>query len=246
MDTAKILDKIKKLHLKAESCKEIGSDHEAAAFAEMVNRMLNEHRLSLTDIQFEEKRKSEPVEQHEITWDDVRVRNNRVRWIESLAKDVAVAHTCDILVLQGSSRIWVVGARSNREIAEYMIVTLVRLAEQIAEKEYVKYYYKCRDEGDVTRARGFKAAFLDGFVTRIGRRLDEEKRRMEGESSTALVRFNQEAADVKNFFAKFTKPAAALSRNRKSHDDGYRAGMQKADDMNLNANAVKTTERKLL
>ena len=41
MADVKILDKIKKLHLHAESAKAIGSEAEAQAFAGMVNKLLN-------------------------------------------------------------------------------------------------------------------------------------------------------------------------------------------------------------
>lgn len=242
-DTAKILDKIKKLHLKALSCEEIGSEHEAQAFAEMVNRMLNEHRLSLTDIQFEEKRKSEPVDSHYVDWEGhgIRTRAARIQWIEKLASFVARAHTCQIMIVPKSSRVVLVGTQTNREIAEYILVTLVRSAEKIADVEYVKYYYAMRDAyGDPTLARGFRAAFLLGFVDRIAARLAEEKNRMEhNDGSTALVRFNSELADVAAYMRQFGGEQAPSLKKSAIHGAGYRAGAEKADGMNISGNAVK-------
>lgn len=242
----KIIDKIRKLHAMAEGAKAIGSEQEAQAFAGMVNQMLNKHRLELTDIQFEEQRKTEPVESSEINWatHDIPTRKVRIEWIERLAKIVALAHTCDIMVLPGSSRIWLVGSASNRAVAEYLLVTLMRAAEKIAEKEYVRFYYKCRDEGDVTRARGYRSAFLLGFIDRINQRFDEAKRKMQGDDTgTALVRFNQEKADVSAFFiARDNKKSAHGLSHSLRNIAGYRDGQKKADDMSIDANAVNSSK----
>ena len=240
-DIAKILDKIKKLYMKAESCREIGSDLEAQTFAEAVNRLLNEHRLEMTDIQFEEERKSEPVDQHYVDWQDIPVRKTRVLWIERLASLIARAHTCRIMVVPRSSRIVLVGSESNRQIAEYLLVTLVRSAEKIATLEYNAFFYKCRDEGDVTRCRGYRAAFLLGFVDRIGARFEEEKKRMESdETGTALVRFNRAAADVNDYMkANAGGPVNKLGRSR-VHSTGYAHGAAKANSMNISGNAMNT------
>ncbi len=114
--TEKIIDKIRKLHAHAQSAEKIGSEAEAQAFAQMVNQLLNKHRLELTDIQFEERRKNEPVEQAEINfrehgdtfrgkkveWKQKKVR---VEWIERLAGIVARAHSCEILVVERSNRL---------------------------------------------------------------------------------------------------------------------------------------------
>lgn len=242
-DTAKILDKIKKLHLKAESCRDIGSDAEAQAFAEAVSRMLNDHRLSMSDLQFETERKSEPVDKHIVEWEahGLKTRAVRTKWIERLAAIVARAYTCDILVFLGSSRVVLVGTLTNRQVAEYTLVTLVRAAEKIAEAEYVKYYYKCRDEGDVTMARGFKVAFLDGFVARIAVRFAEEKARMEQQSSTALVRFDKSAADVRDFMAGHGGGKASQLTRSSHNGAGYKAGAEKAESMDIRGRAVNET-----
>lgn len=241
-DTNKILDKIRKLNAKAESCKEIGSEHEAQAFAQMVNKLLNEHQLEMTDLQFEETRKSEPVDRMMVDWKkyEVKTRLQRIKWIERLAMLVAQAHTCRILVIPGSSHIILVGTKTNREVAEYVLVTLVRTAEKIADAEYVKFFYEMRDRGTVERARGFRAAFLDGFVERIGSRFDEEKRRRDS-NSTALVRYNTAAADLELFMKnlKGTKKATSLTKSRVNYE-GYKRGVQKANDMDLRGNAVKS------
>lgn len=245
--TDKVLDKIRKLHAMAKGAEAIGSEAEAQAFAQLVNRMLNQHRLELTDLAFEEERRSEPVDQHWINWEahHVRTRQARVLWIERLSSLVARAHTCSIMIMPKTSRILLVGTETNRQIVEYLLVTLIRTAEAIADKEYVAFYYKCRDEGDVTRCRGFRAAFLLGFTDRIGQRFHEEKRRMENDpNGTALVRFDRARADVEAFMkANAGKPASALGQ-RRVNGAGYEAGRAKADSMDIKGNAVKSNEQR--
>ncbi len=255
MVTEKIIDKIKKLHLHAESARNIGSEQEAQAFAQMVNRLLNQHRLELTDIQFEEQRKNEPVSQVEIdfrkhgdTFRGKKVewkhKKTRVEWIERLASIVAGAHSCRILVWEKSNRLALVGTETNRQIAEYVLITLMRAAEKLSWDEYAKYFYKCRDDGDVTAARGFRHAWLIGFISRIDERFEEEKRKMQGDTTgTALVRYDRERMDVAEFMKNMGK--ATRTPTRGIHNvAGILAGRKKADDMNLDANAVRNKVHK--
>ncbi len=239
----KILDKIKKLHLKAESCKEIGSDLEAQAFAEMVTRLLNDHKLEMSDIQFEEQRKTQPVDSSTVIWEnhDMQTKRTRIAWIEHLASIAARAYSCRIMVIMGSSRFVLAGTQSNREIAEYVIVTLVRSAEKIADEAYVKHFYECRDKGDVAMARGYRAAFLDGFVDRISARFAEERKRADS-NCTALVRFDQEKADLDAFMKINSKTikGAGLQRHSRGNSAGYKAGADKAESMDIGGKAVKT------
>lgn len=249
-DTEKVIDKIRKLHAHAQSAEKIGSEQEAQAFAQMVNRLLNQHRLELTDIQFEEQRKNEPVTQAEIDFRkygdthrgkkvEWKHKSVRVEWIEKLAGVVAGAHSCQILVVEKSNRLFLCGTETNRQIAEYVLITLMRVAEKLSWDEYAKFFYRSRDEGDVTRARGFRHAWLIGFISRIAERFDEEKRKMQGDTTgTALVRYDREKADVQDFLKNATR-AKNLPVKTAHNIHGIIAGRKKADDMNLDANAVR-------
>lgn len=236
----KILDKIKKLHLKAESCKEIGSDLEAQAFAEMVTRLLNDHKLEMSDIQFEERRKTQPVTSEPVIWEhhDMQTKKARVAWIEHLGIITARAYSCRLLVVSGSSRVYIAGTESNRQIAEYVLVTLVRSAEKIADEAYVKHFYECRDKGDATMARGYRAAFLDGFVDRISARFAEERKRADS-NCTALVRFDQEKADLDAFMSD-KKKITSVQRHSRGNSAGYRDGANRAESMDIGGKAIKT------
>lgn len=247
----KILDKIRKLHRHAESARNIGSEAEAQAFAQMVNQLLNKHRLELTDIQFEEQRRNEPVTEAEIDFRkygdtyrgkpvEWKFKRQRIEWIERLADIVARAHSCQILIMDKTNRLFLAGTETNRQIAEYVLITLMRAAEKLSWDEYAKYFYKCRDElGDVTLARGFRHAWLISFIHRIHERFQEEKAKMnQDKTGTALVRYDRERADIDEFLKdrKHGKPLPAKAIHNVA---GILAGRKRADEMNLDANAVR-------
>src|SRR5207249_4172911 len=113
--------------------------------------------------------------------------------------------------------------------------------EDIADKEYVRYFYECKDKGDVTRARGYRHGFLLGFIHRIAQRFDEEKRKMNNDTTgTALV--NREALDVENFL-KGRQRVNALSRRSAINGTGYSDGQKRANSMNIGANAVHGSKK---
>ena len=96
-DREKIVDKIRKLKAHAESAETIGSEAEAQAFAAAMQRLMNEHTVTMTDIEFKEYERDEPVDEWNIDYskyDDIKVKSSRIAWIERLASIVAKAYHC--------------------------------------------------------------------------------------------------------------------------------------------------------
>lgn len=262
MTQEKLLDKLAKLRRHAESAKEIGNEAEATAFAEMFQKLVMEHKVNVSDIEFEQE-VQEPVDRHYINYRDhgIPLKKRRIDWIESLASVVAQAHFCRILVTLGSSRITLVGRKSDCEVAEYVLVTLQRAAEKMAKKAYYKYWFelfeicsRCggqksnhsNESHDFTsstyKAAGFKASWLESFVLRLAQRYREQKQGYEG-NSVALVRVNRaEKAVIEWMENEFgdKKGAAALTGNRRWNQEGSRQGRAAADALDLgNPKAVK-------
>lgn len=236
----RILDKIRKL-MSVEG----RTEEEAQLFAEKAQELLAKYKLSMTDIQFEDFKVHEPIEKHLVNWKEhqLKVKRQRIQWVEDLAYFVADAYQCRFLVHQGTNYITFIGRRNDAKVAEFTLVTLVRMAEKIADKAYVKFFYECRDRGEVHLARGFRASFLKGFVLRIGRRL-QEKRDEFGKGSTALVRLSVRDVDdwMKQALPK-VKEAAALSRTR-LHGEGYDRGVKAANKIDLDGKAVEGEARR--
>lgn len=234
MTLDKILEKLKKLKAHAESAEKIGSTQEAEAFAAMFQQLLIKHKVSMTDLEVDAEEAEEPVDRFDLDWQDVKIRGTRIAWIERLAGIVARAYFCQILVWPNSSRITLVGRQSDAAVAEFMIVTLTRLAEKLAKKEFGVIYRQNR-----FAAHGFKDSFLRSFIIRLDERLREERGAATKES-TALVRVNRAEAAVSEFMKQFTKKASIVRGSRQDPNAlGWRRGREVADGINLRSKAVE-------
>lgn len=236
MVSEKVVEKIQKLKAHAESAQRIGSEAEAEAFASMIQQLLLKYKLSMTDVDLAEERVSDPIGAREVDWQDVRVRRARVAWMERLADVVARAYFCRMLVHRGSSALTLVGRKSDVDLAEFMLVTLTRAAERIAEREYVAAFRQ-----DVAGARGFKASFLRAFVERLQERFEDEVRGAEAASDCAIVRFEGARKEVDDFIASSVKTrrvAVVRGARGDANAEGWRRGRKVADGVNLRPNVV--------
>src|SRR6185369_253362 len=165
MTEEKILDKLGKIKAHMESAQEIGNEAEAQAFAAMLQNLLMKHKLEMTDIQYSQHVKEEPVGEYGIGSDDgyqsyeyrdkkryykaypdVEVVGRRIEWTENLAGVIARAHSCQSMICPGRSAIWFVGQKSNVKIVEYLYITMLRAADKICHKEYMKFRRQLRQE----------------------------------------------------------------------------------------------------
>jgi hypothetical protein len=256
----KLIDKLGKLRRHAESAKQIGNEAEAQAFADMFQRLVLANKIDVSEIDFETQERDEPVGAHYIDYakHGVALKTRRAEWIQRLASVIAEAHFCRILVHPGSSRITLVGRKSDCEVAEYVLVTLQRAAERMAKRAYYKYWFELFEvcavcggqktghvaghafRSSTQQAAGFKASWLDGFITRLAQRYREQRSAVAG-SSTALVRVNRaEKAVTKWIEENVKKHVGGLTRNRRWNEEGRRQGHKAADDLDLGApKAVK-------
>jgi hypothetical protein len=241
-----MIAKLRKLKAHAESAAKIGNEAEAQAFAAMFQQLLLKHKLGLTDIEFDAEAAQEKIERHWVDWEthEVRVRKNRVLWIEQLASIVARAYFCRIIVLPGSSNIELIGETSHVEVAEYVLVTLVRLADRMSKLERDKVYRRDRAAAD-----GFRQSFLNGFINRLAVRLKEELAQAVRDagpaSSTALVRVNRSESAVTKYMdelkkSKSIKNASRIQGGRRRvNAEGYARGQEVANGMDIRGRAVK-------
>lgn len=88
-DKQKLLDRVRKLHAKAESAKALGSEAEAASFAAAVSKMLAKYKLDMSELEFSQMEKAEPVGEGYVAGEGKRTRQ---LWAEVLAAVVADAH----------------------------------------------------------------------------------------------------------------------------------------------------------
>lgn len=268
--TEKLLDKLAKLKRHADSAAKIGNEKEAEAFAEMFQKLMLDHKIDASEVNLEQQERDEPVDKHYIDYAKykMQLKHKRSEWIQSLAQVVAEAHFCRILVHPGSSRITLVGRKSDCEVAEYVLVTLQRAAESMAKKAYYKYWFDlfeiCATCGgpktghvafgghpfasSTYKAAGFKASWLDAFIRRLGQRYREARQGRSGES-TALVRINRAEKAVILWIEENCKKsvAAGLARNTRWNREGHQQGEAAANKLDLGSpKAVKGSELRKL
>lgn len=227
----KIIEKLAKIRRHEESARKIGSLEEAEAFASMLQRLLTQYKLAMSDVEFEQHEREEPIDEHPVDWQDVKVRQTRVAWIERLASIVGRAHFCRLLVHPRSSRITLLGREGDAKVAEYLLVVLVRTLERLS--------HDAAYRGDKSeRGYGYRQAYIDGFVKRLGERFEEERRAAQATSSTALIRLTDSMTKVNNYVSRY--PAAGRVGGRPSQNfAGYQDGRDAADRVQLRANAME-------
>lgn len=238
-----VLRRIQKLHAMAQSAKQLGNIAEAAAFAGKVEAMLTEHKLSLSEIEMVAQEREDPIGEEDVLPDGGRhgrPKGGRQRWQQDLATVVARAHYCSILVYRGSNLIGLVGRTSDRAVASYMITSLTLLAAQQSLTELRCARNAAYASPNPLAARGYRAAWLRGFVLAITERYvaqQTEREQPQGlapKGSTALVRLTQAHAVVDQYVQQhYKKSAAPIRGQRLRNADGFAAGLAAGHRANL-------------
>jgi hypothetical protein len=241
MTDEKVRDKLKKLWAKAKSAKDIGSEHEAHAFAAKVQELLSYHKIGLSEIEYQSLDEVDPIGRREVNFASAGfdIKKSRIHWQEILADIVARTYFCKVAIITGSSRIFLIGRGTDAEQAEQVFLYLLRVAKDLAEKAYVKYFYECKREGNVEKARGFTSSYLKSFTARLSQRFAEEKRRMEEEaaaSGTSLIRLTDAMKSVEEFVAASlgTRVASKLTGHQSRNLEGAKQGREAASRLAIN------------
>lgn len=240
-DLDKIIDRIKKLNAHAESAQAIGSEAEAQSFADAVQKMLMKYKLTMSDVLFATIDKDDPIGEQFVsaTKHGLQERRTRMGWIERLAGAVARAHYCRILVHPRSADVTFIGRKTDREIAEFVFVTLQRSAHKLADQEYAAYYRKWAKLGEPERARGYRASWLNAYVTRVAHRYLEEEEALKkhyASQGVSLVRLSDAVVKVDEFMKRELRGLRTLrgvSGKVRGHQDGIRDGTRAGNNANL-------------
>lgn len=239
MTIDKIIDKIQKLKAHAESAETIGNEIEAQAFAQLYQRLMLQHNIDMTDLEFEDLDVSDPVERHDVDFHKYGIKETTSQpWMVRLGNVVMRAHNCRSIRYTGSNRISIIGRKSDAQVAEWMFVTLTRAIQRIANDATAKYRWQSyKTHGSTAAAKGFKKAFVQGFIVRLSQRLEETIKEVVN-TSTALVRVNEMKQKLDDFM-KTQSVATNKSLMRPSnHVVGYARGTQAANEINLEGKAI--------
>lgn len=246
-DKQQVIDKVRKILDRADTTRG-ATQEEAATAAAMAQRMLEDYKLTMTDIEFAEMKELDPIKQWYINPKDLGIKRKATRelWSEQLAAVVARAHMCEILVHPRSNAFTLVGREQDAAVAAFMYHFLYTNCEKIGVHEYAKEYRRCYKLGNVTLARGFRDAFRQGFIQAVNFRYDEQHRaRTKAGAGTALVRITTELEAAKQYIEDLKesgvvkKKGTALRGRRSGHELGNAAGRQAGRAVDLNANGIK-------
>jgi hypothetical protein len=249
-DRDKVIDKVIKLHAHAESAKALGNEEEAEAFAAKVQELLTAYKLSQSDLRDKSKVVEEPINVTKVRFDNR--TGSRVAWSEHLAGIVCPAYYCKFFVLTGTNALGVIGQETDRQVCCFMLVTLARLIVKIANKENRAYRIRiCRThpDGDPVTGKippechGFKADFIAGFLKRLYERFQEEINPKTPNANTqAIVLVRRDTLARVDQWSKANlalKDASHTHHGFRPMTEGYRRGMEAANDLNLKPNVVK-------
>lgn len=250
---AKVLRKLVKMREQRDGEAKIGNTAAAEAFATAINRMLIEHELNPSDIDYARAADNDPIVEIIVNRAQYNIEpvKRRVAWQETLARVVASGHLCSFLVRPGTNHIIFVGTKSHATVAEYVYGTLVRAAAEIAHKEYCDYWWECRDvKGNSKLASGFKASWLTAFIKRIDERFEEARKaavaehvtNIPGSESVALIRLNGALVKVTKYiddkFSGKKRSASSLTSSYRQNAEGKARGRAAADRMVIGRRGV--------
>lgn len=139
----KIIDKIRKLVLLAESEEAIGNVGAAQNIGAKAQELLLKYKLSHSDLNLVQETEPDyipPIMGKSIVPNPFIRANSRTKtrilWFEELAKVVAEGYFCKARVEQGD--VWFYGLDMDREIAIYMFEKISALAYKVHEQEFGK------------------------------------------------------------------------------------------------------------
>lgn len=216
-----ILTRIKKLqNLTTERG---ATPEEAATAAAKVQALLFEHNISTADVETHEQHDGKPDNYGKVEHELQGANRNTVQWRRSLLYVIAKHNFCTAVTHPNTTKMSVIGKRSNVEVVLYLNATLVRDIERLA-VESVRTILQNK--------AAYMVSFCRGAVSTIQTRLhsqrhtDEMRSTMKQETgqSTALV-LRKADADLNKAVASFYPRLRTTStRSRISNSDGYSAG----------------------
>jgi hypothetical protein len=227
----RVVDKLRKLLAKQAST---DSEAEAQAIGECVQRLVREHRVSMTEVEMEEASRGIGVVGVVVDpYDSGVARSTRkTKWFEALAKLCADSYLCRLVNFQGSNKVLLVGFANDVELARGALQYLAMVAEDMSQKAYVCFFHAAKRQGQVELARGYRQGWLTGFCIRLHARFREEDEKARRElSPMALMRLGGALAFDpldkwirENLTTKMSKRSILSGdKNPRGVEDGHRA-----------------------
>lgn len=234
-NTEKILAKLRKLMMKEQSAKELGNMEEAFAFAQGIQKILNEYNLSMSDIDMSDKSSPKPGMTKGF---DVKSKGFKGRGGVSIMHVIAKYNWCKVFWQSETGsinpKVTIVGLPQNVEVVKYLFSVVMRSAESIGKKEYRNYVKSFEKNilndvlGNKKPSRGkYMRAFIQGFKNGLEDKFLEERNKFQqsNDKAGAIILVNdkmidtfvrESLGDTTTFSQKFSKVGNAMEKGYES------------------------------
>jgi hypothetical protein len=200
---ANVVELLQKLISHERSARSIGSIAEAETFATKIQTLLIEHKLSMSEVEYEAQAKDDPINCEKVKPEQAGMKDGTyVEWLALLCTAVAKSLFCQCIYYHGWPRTMIIiGRDSDRQAAAQMYCHLSRIAVSLCEQEFQKYkqtaeydhhraaaaFGKTFSPGLPAVGRIWKKSFLLGFAHAIGRRLSTTRKQQVQTASTQAL-----------------------------------------------------------
>jgi hypothetical protein len=230
----KIIDRLRKLIRHEKSAKDIGSQAEAEAFAARIQLLLDEHNLSLSEIDIEEQTSTIELERTDI--------NIRSHWRSCLLNVISLSNGVKCITSDG--RAILVGSDTDRLIVAELFDYFAELGSAMATTAVNRYR---REYGYVDRV--YRNSFLKGYSRSLCSRIREahESSLANAQQSTALIYIGNKLVAAEKL-AEDILGGLRKARVAKStvHAHAYRAGQSAGESVALTNKRFERTGQRLL
>lgn len=244
-----IIEKLQKLINHERSAREIGNLEEAEAFTAKIQTILTQHKLTMSEVEFEAQDTVDPIGTDEVELSG----KSTPTWQLYLSQSIARNFFCMVLGVKGANRQAFVGRDSDRTAAVEMFRYLVSLALSFSKQEADAYMNgpdvlavvklakattnatgaEIKKEMQRVRRR-FEAAFLIGFGHAIFTRLDATRKDLNATaSSQATGLILRDAAAIKEFAQHHFSFKKQLRKPSVGHAAGFHKGMERGNATSL-------------
>lgn len=206
-----------------------GNENETAQAAAMAQKIIDEHKLDINDLNFDQQQKeedNEPVVDFRDDPMDLDARNFHFRWLMNLASGIARLNQCRVLQRRGSlySSILILGRPSDVATVRYLYAWLKQEVFRL-------------DKTQIGHSYTYRRSYCLGVVDTINQRLAAMQKATFAEKqveqannplalvrvNTALARIEKRSQDVENFMKaaqKLPKGApGAIGKGRASAEE---------------------------
>lgn len=245
---APVIGKLQKLIAHERSARAIGNREEAEAFAERIATLLTEHKLSMTEVEFEAQDVDDPIGDS----DSAPLSDRFEQWHHLLATAVATSFYCRAMTMTEEGKptgafVWI-GRTSDRTAAVEMFKYLASLGQQFAKARTLEmaqrpllmdlrraaaHDKKMKAQLDREARKLFKEwtkDFLFGFAAALHQRLTTNRQNLEaGSNATGLILRDQAAIEkfVKDAFVTTqVRPRPVKTKYNNALTEGWETGQQ--------------------